>query len=49
MTTKGGDVTLTLTEGKNIVKISKDGADTYQVITVKKAGVSHHQQDRPHP
>ena len=39
VTTKGGDVTLTLTEGKNIVKISKDGADTYQVITVKKAGV----------
>ena len=26
VTTKGGDVTLTLTEGKNIVKISKDGA-----------------------
>ncbi len=39
VTTKGGDVTLTLTEGKNIVKISKDGADTYQVITAKKAGV----------
>ena len=39
VTTKGGDVTLTLTEGKNIVKISKDGSDTYQVITVKKAGV----------
>ena len=39
VTTKGGDVTLTLTEGKNIVKISKGGADTYQVITVKKAGV----------
>ena len=39
VTTKDGDVTLTLTEGKNIVKISKDGADTYQVITVKKAGV----------
>ena len=39
VTTKGGDVTLTLTEGKNIVRISKDGADTYQVITVKKAGV----------
>ena len=39
VTTKGGDVTLTLTEGKNIVKISKDGSDTYQVITVTKAGV----------
>ena len=39
VTTKGGDVTLTLTEGKNIVKISKGGADTYQVITAKKAGV----------
>ncbi len=37
---KDGVVTLTLTEGKNIVRISKDGADTYQVITVKKAGVT---------
>ena len=34
-----GKVTLTLTEGKNIVKISKDGADTYQVVTAKKAGL----------
>ena len=34
----GSRITLTLTEGKNIVRISKGGADTYQVITVKKAG-----------
>ena len=34
----GSRITLTLTEGKNIVRIRKDGADTYQVITVKKAG-----------
>ena len=39
VTVEGNSVTLTLTEGKNIVKISEDGADTYQVITVKKAGV----------
>lgn len=39
VTVDGEKVTLTLTEGKNIVRISKDGADTYQVVTVKKAGV----------
>lgn len=38
-TAADGKVTLTLTEGKNIVKISKDGADTYQVVTAKKAGL----------
>lgn len=35
-----GKVTLTLTAGKNIVRISKDGADTYQVITAKEANVT---------
>ena len=39
-TAADGKVTLTLTEGKNIVKISKDGADTYQVVTAKKANVT---------
>lgn len=34
-----GSFTLTLPAGKNIVKVSKDGADSYQVITVKEAGV----------
>lgn len=38
-TAADGKVTLTLTEGKNIVKISKDGADTYQVVAAKKAGL----------
>ena len=39
-TAADGKVTLTLTEGKNIVRISKDGADTYQVVTAKKANVT---------
>ena len=39
-TAADGKVTLTLTEGKNIVKISKDDADTYQVVTAKKAGLT---------
>ena len=39
-TAADGKVTLTLTAGKNIVKISKDGADTYQVITAKEANVT---------
>ena len=34
---ESGEVKLALTEGKNIIKVSKDGADSYQVITVKKA------------
>ena len=34
---ESGEVKLVLTEGKNIIKVSKDGADSYQVITVKKA------------
>ena len=34
-----GSFTLTLPAGKNIVKVSKDGADSYQVITVKEAGI----------
>ena len=33
---ENGSVTLALTEGKNIVKVSKDGNDTYQVLTVKQ-------------
>lgn len=32
-----GTVTLTFTEGKNIVKVTKNGQDTYQVVTAKPA------------
>ena len=35
-----GTVTLTFTEGKNIVKVSKGGQDTYQVVTAKQAEVT---------
>lgn len=33
---ENGSITLALTEGKNIVKVSKDDQDTYQVLTVKQ-------------
>lgn len=44
-----GSVTVPLTEGRNIVKLEKDGKEEFQVITAKKVDVTVNNGEGVHP